>query len=203
MHTISGPKAGDALGAQLLSAQGVPINMTPPKFHFDYELVRAGKVIDRWRSENQVTTEGAKSLLDVYFGAGTQITTWYCGLISSASYSTTPAITNVASNLSGTGNGWAECSASYAPNYSTPASTARGTIAWSASSGTSTVDKASSASVDFTFSGSGTVKGAFIASNGTRLNATGVLYSASLFSADKTVASNDILKVSITARQTI
>lgn len=202
MH-VSGSKAADVLGAQLLSARGLPIDMTPPRFHFDYELVRGGRVIDRWCSENQVTTEGAKSLLDVYFGAGTQITTWYCALISGASYSTTPAITNVASNLNGTGNGWAECSASYAPNYSTPSSTSRGTISWSNASGTSTVDKVSSASVDFTFSASGTVKGAFIVSNGTRLNNTGVLYSASLFSADKTVASSDILKVSITVRQTI
>jgi hypothetical protein len=169
-----------------------------PKFRYDCELVRDGQVIDAWSAENVVTTEGAASLLDVYFDGATQITTWYLGLISSASYVSTPDITDVAANLNGATNGWAECSASYAPDYDTPGGTARGTITFGEPSGTDLVSLVSSSAINFIFSGTGTVKGSFVASNGTRLNNTGVLYSAALFSGDKAVVDNDQLNVTVT-----
>jgi len=160
--------------------------------------LRDGAKIDEWSAENVVTTEGASSLLDVYFDGATQITAWYLGLISSVSYSVAPDIADTAANLSAAGNGWAECSASYAPNYDTPASTNRAQITFGEPTGTDPVSLSSSATVDITFSETGTVKGAFIAAGSTRLSTTAPLYSAALFSGDKTVADNDQLKVTVT-----
>lgn len=195
---ISKGKAGDKFDASLVRGGDHAMRLAVPKFTYACQHVRDGKVIDEWEVENIVTTEGAKDMLDKYFAGSAYTAAWYLGLISSASYSTTPDITDVAANLGGTSNGWAECSASYAPNYDTPAGTARAQINFSAATGTDPVSKASSATVDITFMATGTVKGAFIASNGTRLNATGVLYSAALFSGDKSVVDNDVLKVTVT-----
>jgi hypothetical protein len=201
MNTRSRAGSGDNLNACVIKQPGLQIALKPPFFTFDFEQIRDGVVIDRWQSRNQVTSEGAKDILDKYFANGTVPASWYVGLISGTSYTTAPAIGNTAASLSGTGNGWTECSATYAPNYDTPAATARGgPISWGAASGTDLVSKAASAAIDFTMSATGTVKGAFIVSTGTRLGTTGVLYCASLFG-DKSVNDNDIVRVSVTVQQ--
>jgi hypothetical protein len=186
------------VAAQTVRNSGSNFRGFAPKFRYDCELWRGGEKIDEWSAENVVTTEGASSLLDVYFDAATQITAWYLGLISSASYSTTPGIEDVASALNGATNGWAECSASYAPNYDTPAGTNRAAITFGEPTGTDPVSLSSSSTVDITFSETGTVKGAFIAAGSTRLSTTAPLYSAALFSGDKAVVDNDQLKVTVT-----
>lgn len=186
-------KAADKLGAIIVRNAAIEAPARPPRFRYDFEHVRGGQVIDAWSVTNVVTTEGMNSLLDVYFDAATQITTWYLGLISSVSW-TAVAAGDTAAQINGT-NAWKECSASHAPNYDTPAGTDRGTITFGEPSSGSL---SSSSTVDFTFSESGTVKGAFIASNIARTNTTGVLYSAATFSGDKTVVDNDQLKVTVT-----
>jgi len=192
-------KMSDSFDASLVRAADVGPRIVVPKFRYDFQHISGGKVVDEWSVENVVTTEGARHLLDVYFGATAKITTWYLGLIAGASYSTPPAIGNTAANLSGVGNGWGECSATYAPNYDTPAGTARGAITFAAATGTDPVSKASSATVDITFSATGTVKGAFIAAGTTRLATTTPLYSVALFGADKTIGTiGDQLKVTVT-----
>lgn len=192
-------KLGMTADASVVRGSGTGAKHWAPKFRYDCELWRDGKQIDAWSAENVVTTEGALSLLDVYFDAAAQITTWYLGLISGGpSYSVAPDITDAATSLGGTGNGWAECSASYAPNYDTPAGTSRAAITFGEPSGTDPVSLASSSTVDITFSETGTVKGAFIAAGSTRLSTTAPLYSAALFSGDKSVVDNDQLKVTVT-----
>lgn len=189
----SNAKAGDKLAAFVRRGGGVDINSHAPRFTFHCKQVRDGQVIDEWEASNVVTTEGLNSLLDVYFDAATQITTWYLGLISSVSWSAVAA-TDTAAQINGS-NGWKECGAINAPDYDTPAGTARGTITFGEPSAGSL---AASSTVDFTFEEAGTVKGAFISSNGVQENTTGVLYSAATFSGDKTVADNDQLLVSVT-----
>jgi hypothetical protein len=184
--------------AQTVRNSGSNFKGFVPKFCYDFELWRDGRKIDAWSAENIVTTEGASSLLDVYFDAATQITTWYLGLISSASYTVAPDITDTAANLTAAGNGWAECSASYAPNYDTPAGTSRAAITFAEPTGTDPVSLSSSSTVDITFSETGTVKGAFIAAGSTRLSTTAPLYSAAPFGSDKAVVDNDQLKVTVT-----
>jgi hypothetical protein len=191
-------KIGMSASAKLVRGGGHHGGIRVPKFRYDCELWRGGMPIDAWSAENVVTTQGASSLLDVYFDAAAQITTWYLGLISSASYTTPPAIGNTAANLSAAGNGWAECSASYAPNYDTPAGTNRAAITFDEPTGTDPVSLTSSSTVDITFSETGTVKGAFIAAGTARLSTTAPLYSAALFSGDKSVVDNDQLKVTVT-----
>lgn len=196
---MQGSKASDFFGASLISVADAGPRIVVPKFTYDFVHISGGEIIDEWSVENVVTTEGAKDLLDKYFAGSAYTAAWYLGLIAGASYSTPPAITNVAANLSGVGNGWGECSATYAPNYSTPTGTNRGAITFSAASGTDPVSKASSATVDITFSATGTVKGAFIAAGSTRLATTAPLYSVALFGADKTIGTvGDQLKVTVT-----
>lgn len=169
-----------------------------PGFNLQCELYdKDGNLKDSWVEHNIVTTEGRNSLLDVYFDGATQITQWYLGLISSVSWSAVAA-GDVAAQINGT-NGWKECSASHAPNYSTPAGTDRGSITFAEPSSGSLV---SSATIDFTFSEAGTVKGAFIVSAIARTGTTGVLYSAAAFSADKVVGNGDQLKVTVTVGAT-
>lgn len=190
-------KLGMKADAVAVIGAGGPAHSRAPRFKYHFEHWRDGAKIDEWDAENVVTTEGARDLLDAYFDGATQTTTWYLGLISSVSYSTPPAISNTASNLSGVANGWAECSATYAPDYDTPAGTNRAAITFGEPAGTDPVTLDSSATVDITFSNSGTVKGAFIAKGATRLSTTAPLYSAALFGGDKAVVDNDQLKVSV------
>lgn len=192
-------KAVTKFMAALRRGSGIDFRKRPPRFRFDCTHVRGGSIIDVFSAENLVTKEGGVHLANSYFKGSGFTSAHYLGLISSASYASTPDVDDVAANLSGTGNGWAECSASYAPNYSTPSSTNRGTLTggWGTPSSADPVVLAQSATIDFTFSEGGTVKGAFIAGGATRLSTTGPLYSAALFSGDKTVSTSDQLLVSV------
>lgn len=186
--------AREKFDAVAIRGGGIPVQEVAPGFKLDFQLFdKDGNLKDSWTDHNIVTTEGRNSLLDVYFDAATQITTWYLGLISSVSWSAVSA-SDTAAQINGT-NGWKECSASHAPNYDTPAGTDRGTITFGEPSAGSL---SSSSTIDFTFSEAGTVKGAFIASAIARTATTGVLYSAAAFSTDKVVADDDQLKVTVT-----
>ena len=186
-----------ALATAVLNAAG-GARFGPPRFRYDCELFRGGVKVDEWSAENVVTTEGGTDLVNKYFKGSGYTAAWYLGLISSVSYASTPDIADVAANLGGTTNGWAECSASYAPNYDTPAGTNRAAITFGSPSGTDPVQLSSASTIDITFSENGTVKGAFIAAGTTRLSTTAPLYSAALFAADKTVADNDQLRITVT-----
>lgn len=138
---------------------------------------------------NTVVTVGKNSLLNVYLGASTQITSWYVGLISSTSYSAIAAGDTIASHA-----GWLEAGGANAPTYS---ESVRQTMSFSAASSGS---KSSSSPVSFNITGTGTIKGAFLVSESTKGGVTGTLYSAGLFTVgDKIVSSGDIVNVNYTA----
>ena len=144
--------------------------------------------------ENVVCTEGKNFALDQILG-GTAFVAAYLGLISSVSYSAIAAGDTMA-QIAGT-NGWREAGTTNAPQWTTPASGARGTPSFSAASGGS---KATSAAVTFSISTSGTIKGCFIVIGtgavATNLSTAGRLLSAGLFSGgDKVVGSGDTLSV--------
>ena len=137
---------------------------------------------------NLVTTVGKNDLLDKYFSGSSYTAAWYCGLISSVSYSTIAAGDTMASHA-----GWTEAGPTNAPDYS---GSTRPALAFAAASAGS---KATSAASSFTFSAAGTIKGMFGTSNSTKDGTTGILYNAVLFTGgDRTVASLDVVNVSVT-----
>lgn len=145
--------------------------------------------------DNVVTDVGANLMLDTFLG-GSQNTAYFLGLISSVSYTTPPAVGNTMASHSG----WYEAgNGSYYPNWSTPASNARATCAWSAAA---TRAKALSSAASFVIAtNGGTVKGCFIVTGSgavsTNNNTSGTLYSAGLFTGgDKVVSIGDTLNVS-------
>lgn len=141
--------------------------------------------------ENVVATVGKNLALDTFLaGSAYTVTGPFMGLISSVSYTTGPAAGDTMTSHSG----WTEAGATNAPTYSGT----RKTCAWSAASGGA---KALSAALSFSITGSGTVKGCFIAYGTGAVNTidstAGTLLSAGLFTGgDKVVGSGDTLNVS-------
>lgn len=138
--------------------------------------------------ENTVTTPGKNDLLDKYLSGSSYTAAWYCGLISSTSYSAINAADTMASHA-----GWLEAGTANAPTYS---QATRVALAFSAASGGS---KATSAASSFTFNGAGTIKGMFGTTVSTKDGTTGILYNAVLFTGgDRAVVSTDVVNVSVT-----
>ena len=137
---------------------------------------------------NVVTTTGKNDLLDKYFAGSAYTAAWFCGLISSVSYTTGPAVGDTMASH----GGWTEAGATNAPNYTGN----RVAITFSAASGGS---KTVSAASSFTFSASGTIKGLFTCANSTKDGSTGPMYNAVLFTGgDQPVASSNVVNVSPT-----
>lgn len=139
------------------------------------------------RVYNLVTTGGKNDLLDKYLAGSSYTAAWYCGLMSSVSYSAIAAADTMASHA-----GWTEAGATNAPNYSGN----RPALAFAAASGGS---KATSAASSFTFSNTGTIKGMFGTSVTTKDGTTGILYNAVLFTGgDQPVVNTNVVNVSVT-----
>ena len=144
--------------------------------------------------ENVVCTEGKNFALDQILGVPAFVAA-YLGLISSVSWSAVAAGDTMA-QIAGT-NGWREAGTTNAPQWTTPASGARGTPSFSAAAAGS---KATSAAVTFSISTSGTIKGCFVVigtgAAATNLSTAGKLLSAGTFTGgDKVVSNGDTLSV--------
>lgn len=138
-------------------------------------------------AENGVTDVGIASLLNVQLGAGTQITTWYIGLIDNAGFTALNA-----GDTSGSHSGWSEVGGS---NYSNSTR-----VAWTpgSASGGAVVN---GTTCDFAMvNGSPlTVKGLFLISVSTKGGTTGTLFSTAAFTGGtQAVNSGDTLKVTYT-----
>lgn len=139
----------------------------------------AGKLIGLYRVPNGIVDEGMDDLLDVHFGASTQHTAWYIGLIDNSGYT---GVSN--SDTLATHAGWTEA---------TPYSGNR--VAWSVGSAASR-SISNSSTADFAITSTATLKGIFVTnvSSGT----TGVLWSTALFSSTVSVQNGDTLKITYT-----
>lgn len=134
---------------------------------------------------NLVTNAGLNHILDAVLVAGTQITAWYVGLMSS-----TP--TAAAADTMASHGGWTEVTAydEAARQAFTPGSVASQSVNNSASKAV------------FTISSSVTVGGAFLVSNSTKGGTTGTLYSAGAFSGgNRALVDDDVLNVQATFSQ--
>lgn len=142
-----------------------------------------GKV--KWSEtiENLVVTVGKNSLLDTFFAGSAYTAAFYLGLVDGASTPTYAAADTMASH-----SGWSENTV-----YS---NSTRPAVSWSAASAGS---KASTATT-FNINATGTIAGAFLATNSTKSGTTGTLYSAGSFTGgNRTVANGDTLNVTYTA----
>ena len=148
----------------------------------------------KWEDKfpNLVTTQGKNFLLDNGLAGSAYTATFYLGLISLVSY-TAVAVGDTAAQINGT-NAWKEAGLANAPTYTGN----RKTAVWSAAASGS---KSLSAALSFAMTGSGTVKGAFLATTNTVDGTTGSLYSAGLFtSGDRSnILSGDTINVTYSA----
>jgi hypothetical protein len=130
-------------------------------------------------ADNSVTNQGKNSWLGIMFHNDTQIAAWYIGIMDNSGWTAEAATDTLASH-----SGWNEFT-----NYS------GNRQAWgpSASSGQSITN---GTPVQFTMTGSGTLKGILVASvaSGT----SGTLWSTADFGSTVPVNSGDVLKVSYT-----
>lgn len=146
-----------------------------------YKLVhkRNGEVLNVFEDHNDITNAGLDAILDIMFHGTTQITTWYMGLIDNSGYSSVANSDTMSSHA-----GWNE--------FTTYSQATR--PEWTEGASSSQVMTNSSA-IQFSITGSGTLKGILIASNSTKGGTTGTLWSTALFSANLIVTSGDTLEL--------
>lgn len=200
-HLKFSQAAGVAIKRAKAADRDVIASALNPRGKFSVELWRGGKRIDARVFPNGIVNEGKNKLLDVMFHGGTQITTWYLGLIDNTNYSAL-ADDDTYDDINQAGNGWDEF-ASYTDNGNASSTTTRPAWTEDAASGQSITN---SSTVIFDITGSGTVKGVFVA-GGTNAQtksdhtagSANVLWATALFSGgDVAVQNGDQLKVTYT-----
>lgn len=143
----------------------------------------------KWETEvedNLVVNVGLKDMNDKYFAGSSYSATWYLGLI------TGPGVTTSASDTMAS-HGWTEFT-----GYS---QATRVTCSFgSATTANPSVITNSSSPAAFSINATGTVGGAFLASNSTKSGTTGILFSEKAFSSpgDRSVVNGDTLTVTYT-----
>jgi hypothetical protein len=149
---------------------------------FEFELVRDGKVIDKWQDHNLVVNEGLNDLLQVYLGNGTQKATWYVGLFE-GNY--TPVATLTAATVASAATECVAYDEATRPEWVEAAAASQQI--------TNTASKAT-----FTINATKTVYGAFLVSDSTKGGTAGVLFAASRFSTARALIDDDQLLVTYT-----
>lgn len=152
----------------------------------DVECWRDGKLAWSERNHNIVTTQGLNSILNVQFNGGTQITTWYIGIVET------------------------DTTATAAMTYATPVYTE--SSAYAEATRPAFVEAASTVGVctnsaskaDFTINATKTIYGTALVGGGSAATTKadtaggGTLFAYAKFSAGKAVVATDVLKVTIT-----
>lgn len=183
-------KSSDLIKAHMSSGAHISDGLTA---HGEYTFTfydNNGNIFYQETVPNLITTVGKNFLWDSTLSASAYTTTGpYMGLISSVSYSAIVAADTMASHA-----GWTECNSTNAPNYS---GATRPTVTYSASSAGV---KSTSSTQTFTFSGSGTVNGAFqvtgSAATSSNTGTVGTLFSETLLGTAQPVISGNVLTVS-------
>ena len=147
--------------------------------HYEFRLVREGKVIDEWEIKNLVVNQGLNDILSVYFNAGSQKTSWFMGLFQ-GNYA--PVLTDTAANWAANATEASSYSSATRPAW-TPAAPASQSITNSASPSS------------FTFTANLTLYGIALISNNVIGGTAGTLVSEATFAAPKAVSTNDQLLV--------
>jgi hypothetical protein len=132
---------------------------------------------------NGIVDEGLNHILDTQFHGGTQVATWYIGLVNNVGYSAFADADTLSSHA-----GWAEFTSYTEANRVTWAEDAAATRSIS-----------NSTTADFSINASGNLKGIFVSSNNVKSTGnTGTLWSTAAFSSVVATANGDTLKVTYT-----
>lgn len=160
----------------------------PKKNFFTIQVLRQGKEIFREDFPNGITDEGLHYLQNVGFkGSGTQaqISAWYIGLIDNSGYSAVAA-GDTAAQINGT-NGWDEFTSYSGSNR----------LAWTPGVATSRAIT-NSTTVDFSITGTGTLKGGFLSSGQAKSATTGILFATAILGSTVPVVNGDTVKITYT-----
>lgn len=143
----------------------------------------------KWREDfpNAVTLAGLDDVLNVYLGGAAATSPWYLGLVDNAGFTTFGTGDTMSSH-----SGWSEntsYSGSVRPSWTPAASSGQ------AVSNTSTVN--------FSVTGSATIRGLFLCSSSARGGTDGKLFSTAAFSGgNQPINSGDTLKATYTVSAT-
>lgn len=166
---------------------------------FVVEHWRNGQRFNEYHFRNDIVNEGKNSLLNIMFNSGTQITTWYLGVIDNLNFSAL-ANTDTYANIDQVGNGWDEFQGYTDANNADSATTRP---VWQADAAASqSITNGTTSIYDIT--GAGTVKGLFTVGGGTNPELKGdnnnsTLWATALFTVgDVPVTIGDQLKVTYT-----
>lgn len=149
---------------------------------FLIEHIRNGETINDFRIKNGIVNEGLDALLDIMFHNGTQIATWYLGLVDNAGFSAFAASDTMSSHA-----GWAESVAYSDANR----------IEWTEGAASSQ-SITNGTPVTFNINASATIKGVFLTSDNTKSGSIGTLWASAAFSSTVAVQNGDQLKVTYT-----
>lgn len=163
------------------------MNMLGLKGKFIIQLLDCDRtILQRIEVPNGIVNIGLDTILDVMFNGTAPATTWYAGLIDSASYSGISAGDTMASHT-----GWLE--------YQNYVEATR--PQWNPDNADAQVIiNPESAYIEFTIIGNPTLKGLFITSDNAKGGTAGVLWSTALFEnsnirADWEVSDGQVLKI--------
>jgi hypothetical protein len=169
----------DSLAPRRLDGVVAPFH---PRGKFHVQHVRDGKVLAEFDVPNGIVDVGLNHILETEFHSGTQVTTWYIGLVDNAGFSAFANADTMSSHA-----GWAESSAYTEANRPT----------WTAGAAASR-QITNATTVDFSINATVTVKGLFITSNNTKGGSTGTLWSTAAFGSTVALNNGDTLKVTYT-----
>lgn len=152
---------------------------------YTVEHIRNGVTLSKKDHLNGVTNIGKDTILNVMFGAASQLTPWYLSFISLAGYTALAAADTMSSHA-----GWVEFT-----GYSEATRPE-----WTEGAAASQV-VTNAVAISFNINATGTIKGGFLTSENTKSGTTGILWGTALFSGDLSVTSGDIIKItySVTA----
>jgi hypothetical protein len=136
-----------------------------------------------YSAPNGIVDEGLNHILDTEFHGGSQIATWYIGLVDNSGFSSFSDADTLSSH-----GGWSEFTSYTEANR----------VEWDEDAASSR-SISNSTTADFSVNASGNVKGIFVSSNNVKSTGnTGTLWATAAFSSVVATSNGDTLKVTYT-----
>ena len=143
----------------------------------------AGDLVGTYDVPNGIVDEGLNHILNTQFHQGSQVATWYIGLVDNSGWTAFNDADTLASH-----SGWSEFTSYTETNR----------VEWDEDAASSR-SISNSNTANFSINASGNLKGIFISSNNVKSTGnTGTLWSTAAFSATVSVANGDTLKITYT-----